>query len=108
MDTAPPQWGGVIELAEPITGHGGVVVFEVVWPAQMPVTQPYTLPRDSVITDVHLLASPPPPFPFPLAEPAPPPVMVTRPCGCTSMDTEDGGPPVQVSWCVEHDPGYEP
>ena len=47
-------------------------------------------------------------FPFPLAEPRPEPVMVTRPCGCTSMITEPGATPMQVSWCVPHDPGYEP
>ena len=47
-------------------------------------------------------------FPFPLADPVPEPVMVARPCGCTSMITEPGGWPVQVSWCVADDPGYEP
>ena len=47
-------------------------------------------------------------FPFPLAEPYPAPVMVSRPCGCTSMVTEDGAMPIQVSWCDGHDPGYEP
>jgi hypothetical protein len=49
-------------------------------------------------------------FPFPLAEPSPEPVMVTRPCGCTSMVIEPEDPdakPVQISWCVQHDPGYE-
>ena len=46
-------------------------------------------------------------FPFPLAEPKPEPVMVTRPCGCTSMITEPGERPMQVSWCVGHDPGYD-
>ena len=45
---------------------------------------------------------------FPIAEPPPPPVMISRPCGCTSMDIGDGGAPVQVSWCDGHDPGYEP
>lgn len=47
-------------------------------------------------------------FPFPLAEPMPEPVMVTRPCGCTYMDIGGGSKPMQVSWCVTHDPGYEP
>jgi hypothetical protein len=47
-------------------------------------------------------------FPFPLAEPRPAPVMISRPCGCTSMDVGDGQPPMQVSWCVPHDPGYTP
>lgn len=48
-------------------------------------------------------------FPFPLADPMPEPVMVSRPCGCTSMVTDPGNPkPIQVSWCVDHDPGYEP
>ena len=47
-------------------------------------------------------------FPFPLAESKPPPVMVSRPCGCTSMDIGEGDPPAQISWCNEHDPGYEP
>jgi hypothetical protein len=47
-------------------------------------------------------------FPFPLAEPRPAPVMVSRPCGCTSMVVDDVMKPMQVSWCVEHDPGYEP
>ena len=46
-------------------------------------------------------------FPFPLAAPQPEPVMVTRPCGCTSMITEPEARPIQVSWCDEHDPGYE-
>jgi len=45
-------------------------------------------------------------FPFPLAEPKGEPMMVTRPCGCTSMVID--GTPVQVSWCVPHDPGYTP
>jgi hypothetical protein len=47
-------------------------------------------------------------FPFPLAEPSPDPVMVTRPCGCTSMISDPEGRPIQVSWCDSHDPGYEP
>lgn len=47
-------------------------------------------------------------LPIPLADPVPPPVMITAPCGCTWMDTGHGGPPVQVAWCVPHDPGYEP
>ena len=45
-------------------------------------------------------------FPFPLAESQPAPMMVTRPCGCTSMTVDEQ--PVQVSWCEDHDPGYEP
>lgn len=45
---------------------------------------------------------------FPFTDPMPPPVMITQPCGCTSMDTGDDSPPVQVSWCAGHDPGYEP
>lgn len=44
--------------------------------------------------------------PFPLAAPRPAPVMVRRPCGCTSMVVDDQ--PVQVSWCDGHDPGYAP
>ena len=47
------------------------------------------------------------PFPFPLAEPMPEPVLLTRPCGCTSMITEPDRPPIQFSWCDQHDPGYE-
>jgi hypothetical protein len=46
------------------------------------------------------------PFPFPLADPVPPPMLVTTPCGCTSMDLD--GQLVQVSWCVKHDRGYQP
>lgn len=46
-------------------------------------------------------------LPIPLADPMPPPVFLTVPCGCIHMDTGDG-PPVQVAWCVPHDPGYEP
>jgi len=53
------------------------------------------------------LVSPPLPddFPFPIAEPRPEPVQIIRQCGCTSMEF-DPGLPVQVSWCVQHDPGY--
>ena len=45
-------------------------------------------------------------FPFPLAESRPEPVMISRPCGCTSMVIDDDDPPVQISWCDTHDPGY--
>jgi len=48
-------------------------------------------------------------FPFPLADPRPDPAMIILPCGCTHMDLLDGEtPPMQVSWCVPHDPGYDP
>lgn len=43
---------------------------------------------------------------FPIADPVPEPVMISRPCGCTSMTVDDDQPPVQISWCDEHDPGY--
>lgn len=39
-------------------------------------------------------------FPFPLAEPTPEPVMISQPCGCTSMVIDSQ--PVQVSWCLAH------
>lgn len=39
-------------------------------------------------------------FPFPLAEPQPEPMLVTKPCGCTSMVIDDH--PVQISWCIPH------
>jgi hypothetical protein len=45
-------------------------------------------------------------FPFPLRAPDPEPMMVSRPCGCTSMVID--GQPVQISWCDPHDPGYPP
>ena len=43
---------------------------------------------------------------FPVREPEGEPMMVAKPCGCTSMVID--GQPVQVSWCDPHDPGYTP
>jgi hypothetical protein len=57
-------------------------------------TQPDGIPADA--------------YPFPLAAPTGPPDMIIAPCGCTSMVTEPGAQPMQVSWCVRDDPGYEP